>query len=178
MKMDGNQLQQEIGALKAQLTEKAKELDSVQKLIVGKDKQLVELQMKVEQFEAQWKRAAADYQNLEKRVQVERQEYARFAAKGVIEKLLSAVDDLEKAAKHLKDQGLNLALKKMHDLLKFEGLEKIEVVGKEFDIQSMEAISVIEGKDENKVVEEVRKGYMMHGSVIRPAQVIVSKLKK
>lgn len=125
-----------------------------------------------------WKRALADYQNLEKRVSEEKQDFVRFAAKNFIEKLLNVLDDLEKAQAHLKDQGLELALKKIQTLLQEEGVERIDTKGKSYDIQTMEAISIVEGDEDNKVIEELRAGYMMHGSVIRAAQVKVSKEKK
>jgi molecular chaperone GrpE len=95
--------------------------------------------------------------------------------------LLSVLDDLEKAQAHLKDQGLGLTLKKLEDVLKLEGVKKIDAVGavgKDYDIQSMEAIVMEEGKEAGKVLAELRPGYTMHGAVLRPAQVKVSQKKK
>jgi molecular chaperone GrpE len=56
-------------------------------------------------------------------------------------------------------------------------VEKINVIGKDFDILTMEAVTMKEGKEDNKVVEELSPGYMMHGSILRPAKVVVSKKK-
>lgn len=140
-------------------------------------KEIEELKVQLAECTGSWKRALADYQNLEKRTGEEKQQFARFASRRLIEKLLEVVDDLEKAAAHLKDQGLELAVKKIFDLLKLEGVEKLSAVGREYDIGSMEAISIVEGKEDNKVVEELRPGYTMHGSVLRAAQVKVSKKK-
>lgn len=138
-------------------------------------KEVEELKTQLAEWTERWKRALADYQNLEKRTQEKRQEFARFAAKQFIEKLLGIVDDLEKAGAHLQDQGLELALKKLFDLLKQEGVEKFETVGRDYDIHLMEAITLVEGKEDNQVVEELRPGYTMHGSILRVAQVKVSK---
>lgn len=137
--------------------------------------QVEELKRELAEAENTWRRALADYQNLEKRVSEERQDFVRFAAKNFIEKLLVVLDDLEKASAHLKDQGLELALKKLQALLKEEGVERIDTKGKNYDIQTMEAISIVEGDEDNQVIEELRAGYMLHGSVIRAAQVKVSK---
>jgi molecular chaperone GrpE (heat shock protein) len=41
----------------------------------------------------------------------------------------------------------------------------------------MEAVAQVDGETDNKVMEETRSGYLMHGSVIRPAQVTVSRKK-
>lgn len=140
-------------------------------------KQIAELKQQLEEVTGSWKRALADYQNLEKRTQEEKNDFIKYAAKTFILALLGVVDDFEKAQAHLKDQGLELALKKLFDLLKGESVERLATVGKDFDIHSMEAISTVEGEADNKVVEELRTGYTMHGSVLRPAQVKVSKKK-
>ena len=137
--------------------------------------EVVSLKQQVEEADSRWKRALADYQNLEKRTQEEKMDFVRFSAKKLIEKLLGVLDDLEKAHAHLKDKGLELAVKKLVDVLKQEGVERIETVGKEYDIETMEALTLEEGKDDNKVLEEFRPGYTMYGSVLRPAQVKVSK---
>lgn len=141
-------------------------------------KEAKELKDQLAECTQRWKRALADYQNLEKRTREERIEFVRFAAKNLIEKLLVVIDDLEKAQIHLKDQGLALALKKLEALLKEEGVERIETSGKEYDIHTMEAIAIGEGEAENKVVEQLRTGYTMHGAVLRAAQVKVSKKKQ
>lgn len=135
------------------------------------------LKAQLEEVNQNWRRAIADYQNLVRRNNEEKSDFVRFAAKSFIEKLLSIVDDLEKAHLHLKDKGLELALKKLFDLLRQEGVQRIETKGKEFDIETMEALTTVEGKEDNKVIEELRAGYSMHGSVLRAAQVAVSKKK-
>jgi len=135
------------------------------------------LEEKVNEYELRWKRALADYQNLEKRTEERFSELTQFAVKQFIEKLLPVIDDLEKAREHIKDEGLNLAWKKLTGVLKENGIEHIPTQNKLFDIHSMEAIHMVEGKTDNQVVAEHRAGYLMHGSVLRPAQVTVSKKK-
>ncbi len=142
------------------------------------EKQVAALTIQLDERTNQWKRALADYQNLDKRVGEERIDFVRYAAKNFIVRLLAIVDDFEKAQAHVKDQGLGLALKKLFELLKQEGVEKIDTLGKEYDIHSMEALVTEEGKDDGKVLEELRSGYTMHGAILRPAQVKVSKKVK
>lgn len=139
--------------------------------------EIEELTRKLEEMTNHWMRAVADYQNLEKRVVGERIEYIKFLSKNLIKKFLPVLDDLEKAEVYLKDKGLELALKKLHVVLESEGVKRMETQGKDYDVGSMEALSIDEGKEDNKVIEEYRAGYMIHGSVLRPAQVKVSKKK-
>jgi len=120
-------------------------------------------------------RALADYQNLEKRTETERGQIQTFAGLVVIEKLLPVVDLLEKAQEHLKDQGLELALKELHAFFQALGVEKIDVVGKKFDPYSMDCVDIVPGGEENTVVSVFTPGYRMHHKVIRPAKVKVGK---
>ncbi|RJR14581.1 nucleotide exchange factor GrpE [Candidatus Microgenomates bacterium] len=134
-----------------------------------------ELETKLNDMTNAWKRAVADYQNLVKRTEEQKKDFIAFAVKNFLEELLPVVDDLEMAQKHVNDQGLALALKKMSTVLEQSGLTRIETVGKEYDIHTMEAIAIVDGKEDNKIVAEHRAGYLLHGSVLRPAQVTVSK---
>ncbi|MDP3955408.1 MAG: nucleotide exchange factor GrpE [bacterium] len=128
----------------------------------------------IEELTNKWKRALADYQNLERRVAKEREDFVKFVSAGLILKLLPALDSLEKAETHLKDEGLSLAIKQLKQALEEEGLEKIETADKEFDPQEMECVEICRGK-EGVVLEEVRSGCKLKGKVIRVAQVKVGK---
>ena len=125
-------------------------------------------------LENQLKRALADYQNLEKRVSSEKSEWIKLANKGLLLRLLPALDNLGLAEKHTQDEGVKLSISQILSAFKEEGIEKIETVGKDFDPNLMEAVSTTEG-EEGKVVEEVRSGYTLFGQVLRPAQVMVGK---
>jgi len=120
-------------------------------------------------------RALADYQNLEKRTLEEHNRVRMFAGQLIIEKLLPVVDLLEKAEEHLKDQGLELALKELYSFFHTIGVEKIDVVGKAFDPFTMDCIEIVEGGGENTVVSVLSPGYYMHNKLIRPAKVKVGK---
>lgn len=132
--------------------------------------------LEIKRLENLWKRALADYQNLEKRTVQEKEEFVKFANSQLILKILPSLDSLEKAEKHLKDQGLNLALKQLKEGLVQEGLEKIQTQGKDFDPEEMECVEVGQGK-EGKVLDEIRAGYKLGDRVLRVAQVRVGKEK-
>ena len=139
-----------------------------------KKDEVAHLKLKIEELENQVKRIFADYQNLEKRVTFERREWLIKANKDLILRLLPALDFLLLSSKHIEDEGLKLSIQKFFDILKEEGVEKIEAQGKEFDPNLMEGIKTVEG-EENKVVEELRAGFKMGDQVLRPAQVAVGK---
>ncbi|MBI4999843.1 nucleotide exchange factor GrpE, partial [Candidatus Gottesmanbacteria bacterium] len=88
-------------------------------------------------------------------------------------------DTFEKLEEHLKDEGLALALCQFRDILKSEGLEKIEVEGRDFNPEEMDCVDVVKGDEgfEGKVVEETRAGYKFKGKILRVAQVAVGKKK-
>lgn len=145
--------------------------------IEEKDKnkeEIVHLKQKIEDLENQIKRVLADYQNLQKRVELERREWLIKANKDLILRFLPALDFLLLSSKHIKDEGLKLSIQKFFDILNQEGVEKIETVGKDFDPNLMEGIVTVAG-DENKVIEELRSGFKMGDQVLRPAQVAVGK---
>lgn len=125
-------------------------------------------------LENQLKRALADYQNLEKRVISEKSEWIKLANKGLLLRLLPALDNLSLAEKHTQDKGVKLSIDQVISAFKEEGIEKIETIGRDFDPNLMEAVHTTKGED-GKVAEEVRAGYTLFGQVLRPAQVAVGK---
>jgi molecular chaperone GrpE len=126
----------------------------------------------------EWKnkyiRALADYQNLERRTQIEKEQIRKFAAEVVLTRLLPVVDTLKKATQHMKDKGLDLTYKELLAVLSEFRVEPIEAVGKEFNPHEMECVEVVQG-EENIVVEETIQGYRYYGKVLRVAQVKVGK---
>lgn len=131
----------------------------------------------LENLENQLKRALADYQNLERRITEEKGAWIMAANKDLILKLLPVLDNLFLAQKHIQDDGLNLSIQKFLDALSEEGVKRIETSGRDFDLHTMECVSVQEGA-ENKVLEELRPGFIINETVLRPAQVIVGSAKQ
>lgn len=158
----------------------------VQNVSDDKDKQISELEDKVKELENNWKRALADYQNLTKRTQDEVANIAKYSSQNVIFKFLEILDHLEEAQKHLSDKGIELVIKLFEDALKNEGVLEMKRLNQKFDPNFDECVdkrpasaeaTAGEGKEENIVVEVIRKGYLIKGKVLRPAKVIV-KVKK
>jgi len=132
------------------------------------------LKQKIEELENQNKRILADYQNLEKRVAEERQEWILKANKDLLLRLLPVLDTLILATIHSKDQNLTVSLQQFLEVLKQEGVEKIKTIGANFDPHLMECIETV-GGEEGKVIEEIRAGYMLYDKVLRVAQVKIGR---
>lgn len=133
------------------------------------------LKKQVEEYKSKYLRAIADYQNYERRVQDQRVEWTKNANKNVILKLLSFLDDLERAKAFVSDPSLVHIKESFNKMLKNEGLEEIEVLNKPYDPYTAEVIDMKEGKEENIVLAVLRKGYLYNGQLLRVAQVTVSK---
>lgn len=133
------------------------------------------LEAEKEEYKNKLLRALADYHNLEKRVSEERQEFGRRAVQNFILRILPFLDNLEQAEVFVKDKGLEIVKTSFLELLEREGLKKIDVLNKEYDVHVAEAVDLVEGEKDNMVVEVVRNGYEFNDQIIRPAQVKVSK---
>ena len=140
----------------------------------NEDKKNQQSKEDLQNLENQLKRALADYQNLEKRIAGEKSDWIKLANKDLILRLLPGLDSLILAQKHTSDEGVKISIKHFLDSLSEVGVKKIETEGAQFDPNLMEAVSVTEG-EEGRVVEELRAGYTLFDSVIRPAQVVVGK---
>jgi molecular chaperone GrpE len=139
-------------------------------------KKKTQIDHEVEHDADAWKdkylRALADYQNLEKRTHEHVNESRNYASAHIIRVLLPVLDNLERASKHLADDGLTHIVRQFHAVFTDVGVTRIEVVGKSFDPAEMECVALVEGEN-GKVVEELIAGYRMHDKIIRPAQVNV-----
>ena len=119
-------------------------------------------------------RSIADYINLEKRIESQRQLITAMATISIVGKIVDVLDDLNLAQSHLKDTGLQMTVDKLKQVLKSEGLTEINPEDKEFDPSTMECTQVADGKD-GFVVSVNKVGYSINDQVIRPAQVVVGK---
>jgi len=166
-----------------------KKEDSSEKVVTIKEeelKQLKEAASRAEEYYDRLLRLQAEFDNARKRWEKEKVEFAKFACEEIVMDLLNIVDNLERAVelaelKHEDFQaflkGSEMILAQLHELLKKYGLTPLEVKGKPFDPNTQEALMQQETDevDEGIVIEELQKGYMLNGRVIRTAKVKVSK---
>lgn len=137
-------------------------------------KQTLALEQKISDLENNWKRALADYKNLEKRIAEDKEQLVFYVKKQTIEKFLPFLDNLEKIEEHIKDKGFELTLKEFRKTLVGMGVQEIEAEGKEFDHITMEAVETQKGEG-NKVLKTILRGYLLNGKLLRPAKVVVGQ---
>ncbi|HSX40952.1 MAG TPA: nucleotide exchange factor GrpE [Candidatus Saccharimonadales bacterium] len=139
-----------------------------------KNSETEELREKVVQLEEWYKRTLADYQNLEKRTAQERHEIIINANRQLLLKILPVLDTLMLANAHVQNEGLEVSIQQFLNVLKDEGVTRIETVDKPFNPHLMECVTIEKGK-ENTVLEELQPGYMLADKVLRVAKVKVGK---
>ena len=129
-----------------------------------------------------WKRAKAELLNYKKDEAKRFEAVIKLANEGLVRDLLVVLDsfDLGLAAlekEGLAQKGMYLVRSQLEDILKSYGLERIAVsIGRVFDPAFQETIVEVESdKPAGTVIEEIEKGYLLNGRVIRPARVKVVK---
>lgn len=147
------------------------------------------LKKKEQEYNALWDkylRSCAEFENIRKRLEREKQEAIKYANEEIISELLNILDDLERTVS-LADKknnnldvflkGVEMVLAHLYELLKKYGLKPIEAKDKPFDPNFHEALLQEERDDlpEHTVIEELQKGYMLFDKVIRTSKVKVSK---
>ena len=133
----------------------------------------------------QYLRACAELENYKKRAARDREDFIKYGTESLIKDILPTADNMDRALKHADDSadfeafvnGLSLIRDTFISALDKHGVEGIDTVGKEFDPNFHEAMMQVEGKkkENNKVVEEFEKGYLLNGRLLRPSKVSISK---
>lgn len=164
------------------LDEEGRELDADEEISEAGGKE-------AEEARAEYLRLYAEFENYKKRVAKDKEEMARYANESLIIDLLPSLDHLDIALKHSREaededsvkdgfvQGVDMTLRELLRTLEKFGIKQIESQGKPFDPEFHHAVTQAEREDmdEGMVVEELRKGYIYNGKVIRATMVSVSK---
>ncbi len=116
--------------------------------------------------------ALADYQNLVRRTAEERGRVARLAARNFVDGMLQPLGHLTLASQQLNDAGLTMVISQLWQSLEENGLKKIDALGKDFDVNTMEVVE--KGDQGKKVLKIVRDGYVLNDEVIQHAKVILN----
>jgi len=132
-------------------------------------------------------RKQAEFENYKKRTDREKSDFMQFASADLMKELLNVLDSFDLALKNAATQtggqnmlrGFELIYKQIQDTLARFGLKPIEAKGKTFDPHFHQAVSTqaTDGVEENTVLEEMRKGYLLNGRLLRPAMVSVAAKK-
>lgn len=130
-------------------------------------------------------RAVADMENIKKRAAREKAEAIKYGNENLIKDLLPMIDSMDRALRHADNsddfeafkKGLKMVQDQLSGCLEKHGVEKIECLDRTFDPNFHEALYHIESSDHenNQIIDELEKGYMLNGRLLRPAKVSVCK---
>ena len=147
-----------------------------------------DLQKKVETLAAalqekdnRLKRLQADFENFRRRTSKEREEIGNVVTQELLKNLLPIVDNFDRAmATEQQDgkafqKGVEMIYTQLGETLKNAGLEPIETEGQKFDPNFHQAVMRVENPDldDDTIAQELQKGYIVKGKVIRPSMVQV-----
>lgn len=144
------------------------------------------LQEELQDAKDQALRAVAEMQNVRRRAEQDVAKAHKFGLEKFVGDMVVVADNLERSVAAMTDEnvdlvvlkeGIDLTLKSLVDGLKRHHVEAVDPEGTPFDPQLHQAMSAIEQADvePNTVLNVYQKGYTLHGRLVRPAMVVVSK---
>ena len=143
--------------------------------------QVESLKAALEEKDNRVKRLQADFENFRRRTSKEREELANVVTQDLLKGMLPILDNFDRAmAAEQKDsesfqKGVEMIYTQLHETLKNAGLELIDTAGQKFDPNFHQAVMRVENPDleDDTIAQELQKGYIVKGRVIRPSMVQV-----
>lgn len=131
--------------------------------------------------EERFKRLQADFVNFRRRSNQEKSEISEVILQGFVKDMLPVLDNFERAITTESNDstafvdGVKMIFNQFQEILTKNGLEVIKTEGAKFDPNFHQAVMRVEDaeKEDDSIEQELQKGYMVHGRVIRPAMVKV-----
>ncbi|NJD76118.1 MAG: nucleotide exchange factor GrpE [Candidatus Methanoperedens sp.] len=133
-------------------------------------------------------RLNAEFDNFRKRTQKEKEEFTKYANEKLILELIDVFEALERGLENARKpdnkdkliEGIELVYKQFKNVLEKNGLVPIKAVGEKFDHNRHEAMmqTLTDDYEEDTILEEFARGYMLNSKVIRYSKVRVSKKKE
>lgn len=147
-------------------------------------RQLDESDNLMNSYKDQLLRLAAEFENFRKRTDAEKTEFVKYSNEKIIRDLLPVIDDFERALSNGKKnsdfdsfyKGVEMIYQKLQKIFEEKGVMPIDSIGKEFDVTYHDVLMQVQRPDvpPHTIVEEIERGYTLHGKVIKHAKVIVS----
>lgn len=149
------------------------------------DKTLPETVAKLAEMQDKYLRLSAEFDNYRKRTLKEKMDISKYAGEDILLKIIPFMDDFDRAVNHLNEttdyegmkSGIELIYNKFGDFLKQNGVEEIEAMNSNFDVDIHEAVAKlpVDEKMKGKVVDVVQKGYYLQDKVLRFSKVVVGE---
>lgn len=148
-------------------------------LLLKMEKDLEEANQKIEEFTVAYQRAAADLQNFKRRSEEDQKNLVSFANSNILLEILPMIDNFERAIEHKPEnvskdwlEGILQIYNQFKQIIEKQGVEALVSEGVKYDPNYHEAMLHCEG-DDGIIVQELEKGYLLKGKVLRPAKVSV-----
>ena len=159
--------QKDAEASETEASDQAQQIEKLTADLKEKDERVLRLQ--------------ADFENFRRRTAKEKEELSAVVTQGILKDMLPLLDNFERAmAAEAKDgeafqKGVEMIFTQFGEVLKKNGLEKIETDGQKFDPNFHQAVMRVQNADleDDDIAQELQKGYMVKGRVIRPSMVQV-----
>ena len=164
----------------AEVKEIHEEVEELKEEVSAEAKELAE-------FKDKFYYVAAEMENMKKRHERDMQSQVKYGNEKVLKGLLDVVDNLERTATAIENDedekvkniftGIDMVQKQFLEVLKNNGLEQIDAIGKTFDPNFHEALAQqpVEGKEDQEVIQIYQQGYMLNGRLLRAAKVVIVK---
>ena len=144
-------------------------------------KRAEKLEADLAEKDAQMLRLRADFDNFRRRSAKEREELAAVVTQGILTDMLPLLDNFERALSAEGSDldgfraGVSMIYKQMQEALAKNGLEVVDTKDKKFDPNFHQAVMRVQDpeKEDDTIEQELQKGYMVKGRVIRPSMVQV-----
>jgi len=144
------------------------------------------LAKQLEELKDKYLRTVAEFENFKRRTLKEKTELILNGGEKTITAILPIIDDMERAIENahkqacvdVVEEGWELIYKKLLSTLEGMGVKKIEVDGKDFDVDFHEAVAMVPGMGDDKkgkIIDCVQTGYTLNDKVIRHAKVAVGQ---
>ena len=142
--------------------------------------------IEADKFKDLYMRSQAEMENMKRRLEREKTEFLKFANDNLVKDLLPVLDNIERAVGHACPagvpgdglaEGILMTIEGFKSVLEKYGVKPIQAVGEKFDPNYHDAVMQQESAEveENTILEEVQKGYLLNDRLVRPSMVIVSR---
>lgn len=191
--MNANEGDKTMSETSAETTEE-KKVDEAEETSEGEEvveelkaKEEEKAEKEEEDFKAKYFYLAAEMENMRKRFDREKENLVKYGNEKILNGLIEVIDNFDRTVDSLASEedekiknivtGIEMVRTQFLETLKSNGLERIEALGEKFDPNFHEAVSQqeVEGEEEDKVIQEFQKGYMLNGRLLRASKVIISK---
>ena len=178
--IDDNDLHGEAEAIRAETAAEAPEL--------AEHDRVAQLERELEEAKSKALYAAAETQNVRRRLEAEQAQASAYAVTGFARDMLSVRDHLDRALSHVSDaaradesqkgfiEGIESTLREVDSIFARNGIERIAAKGLPLDPNKHQAMMEMPSDQEpGTVIEEMQAGYMLKDRLLRPALVGVAK---